>query len=166
MRGLVNKIFDLNMIIKILIVLLLSSNLTACAFDENKRIEKSLEKSVAEFHQKLNDERYEEIYEQADEKLKSQMSEEMFVTQLHQIRAQFYPLPDKAYVFIDDEIIDGLKRTVGFRREKFSTFQLISNEKEVTTERFEWLVKDNETNLVSYKIDPICKKPCGIAIKK
>ncbi|MCY7348899.1 MAG: hypothetical protein LH614_22135 [Pyrinomonadaceae bacterium] len=152
--------------IKILVSLLLSFSLTGCVFDENKRIEQSLEKSVIEFHRKLNDERFKEVYEQADEKLKSQIPEDIFVAQLRQIRTQFYPLPDKAYVFVDDEIVDGLKRTIGFKRENFSTFQLIGNEKEVTTEMFEWTVKGNEAKLLSYKIDPVCKKPCGIAIKK
>jgi hypothetical protein len=154
------------MTVKILIVLLLSFSLAECVFDENKRIEQSLKKSVSEFHQRLNEERYDKVYEQADEKLKSQIPKEEFVSQLRQVRTQFYPLPDKTYIFIDDEILDGVKRTIGYKREKFSTFQLIGNEKEVTTERFEWSFKDNETKLVSYKIDPICKKPCGIAIKK
>jgi hypothetical protein len=152
--------------VRILAILLFSFCLSGCVFDENKRIEQSLKKSVIEFHRKLNDERFKEVYEQADEKLKSQVPEEVFVAQLRQIRAQFYPLPDKTYVFVDDEIIDGLKRTIGFRRETFSSFQLIDNEKEVTTERFEWSVKDGEVKLLSYKIDPVCKKPCGIAIKK
>ena len=153
------------MTVKILIVLFFLLSLTGCIFDENKRIEKLLEKSLVEFHQKLNEERYKEIYEQADEKLKSQISEEAFVAKLSGVRAQFYPLPDKAYVFVDDEIVDGLKRTFGFRREKFLTFQLMGNEKEVTTERFEWSVKEDKAKLVLYNIDPVCKKPCSIAIK-
>jgi hypothetical protein len=151
---------------KLIIVLLFSLILVECVFDENNRIENLLEKTVVEFHQKMNEERFYEIYEQADEKFKSEISQESFVAQLRQIQTQFYPLPDKAYVLINDELIDGAKRTLAFKREIFSTFSFISNENEATTERFEWLVKDNQAKLISYKIDQICKKPCGIGIRQ
>lgn len=152
---------------KLFIILLFSLVFVECAFDENRQIEEMMRKSIIKFHQQVNNERYSEIYAKADKELKNKYSEQEFIERLRAVHAKFNALPDEALmVSIKDEIFDGIRRTAGFKRTRFSHVELISDETErKATEHFEWSVINDQAKLASYEFKMICETPCILTIQ-
>ena len=140
-------------------------SLSACAFDENRSIEKLLAKSMSRIHQQFNEERFQEIYDEADEELRKQTNEEDFVAQLRQFHQEVGKLEGPDFVSIEDELWDGLKRTVGFKRLKFPYTWLKFNKEFIAREKFEWVIKDGQARLTFYEIKQVCRKPCNLVLK-
>jgi hypothetical protein len=158
--------FEFEIAMKLIFVILFSFVFVECAFDENRKVEKLIKNGVLEFHQKMNEEQFGEIYANADEELKGRVFEHVFVTQLRDTRSKFKTFPAKAFVFIEDELIDGAKRTAGFKREIFKHVELITDESQrKATEHFEWKVKGDQVKLVSYEFKMICETPCVLTIQ-
>ena len=140
-------------------------SLSACAFDENRSIEKILAKSMSRIHQQFNEERFQEIYAEADEELRKRVKEEDFVTQLRQSHQEVGKLEGTDFVSIEDTLWDGLKRTAGFKRLKFPSVSLTVGKEFLVREKFEWVVKDEQARLTFYEIKQVCRKPCNLVLK-
>ena len=139
--------------------------LSACAFDENRKIERLLVKSVSRIHQQFNEERFQEIYAEADEELKKQVKEEDFVAQLRQVHQEVGKLEGPEFVSIEDKLWDGLKRTAGFKRLKFPYTNLTGNKEFLVREKFAWVIKDEQAKLTFYEIKQVCRKPCDFVLE-
>lgn len=148
---------------KLILVLIFSIYLLGCAFEENQEIEKKLTDSVNNFHALLNQEKFEQIYLEGDDELKNKFTELQFVSHLEAIKNDVGEIKEESHVWIDDELKDGIKRIL-FRRTKFSSFELISTEKAIYREKFDWNLVENQAKLVSFQIEKICNKPCQLNI--
>ena len=148
---------------KLILVLTLSICLFGCAFEENREVEKKLTNSVNNFHTLFNEEKFNQIYLEGDEELRNKFTKQQFVSYLEVFKNDVGEIKEKPHVWID-ELKDGIKRIL-FRRTKFSSFELVSTEKAIYREKFDWdLVKD-EAKLVSFQIEKICNNPCQLNIK-
>jgi len=137
--------------------------LSSCPFDENRKIEKILAESEVKFHDLYNQEKFQEIYFNSDIELKNKFTEQQFISYLEIFKNDTGEIELKPHVWINDELKDGIKRTL-FTRIDFSTFELVHTNKAIFREKFDWKLRGEEAKLASFQIEKICNKPCRLAI--
>jgi len=150
--------------LNLIIILFLSVSLSGCAFEENREIENKLTNSVSNFHDLFNQEKFNQIYSEADDELKNKSTEQQFVSYLEVVKDNdLDKLKETSHVWLQDDLKDAIKRTF-FKKTKFSNVELVSSDKAMFRERFEWNLKSGEPKLSAYEIEKICDKPCRLVI--
>jgi len=137
--------------------------LLGCPFEENRKIEKKLARSVNDFHELFNQEKFGEIYAAADDELKGKFTEQQFVSYLEVVKNDIGEIKTKPFISIKDELKDGARR-IWSKRTKFSNSDLIPAENAIYVEKIEWNVKDNEAKISNYEIHKLCDKPCRLDV--
>lgn len=152
-------------ILQSVLILFLSISIFGCAFEENREVEKKLTESVNQFHNLFNQEKFEQIYSNADDELKKEFTEQQFVSYLEVVKNNdVEELKEISRVWLQDDLKDGVKRIV-FKKTKFSNVELITNDKAIFREKFEWNLKNDEVKMTSYILEKVCDKPCQLSIK-
>lgn len=150
--------------VKLILISIISICFFGCAFEENREVENKLTKSVNNFHALFNQEQFDQIYSEAGDELKNKFTEQQFVSYLEAFKENnAEKLKDISQVWLKDDLTDAAKRIV-VKKTKFSNVELISTEKAMFREKFEWNLSSGEPKLVAYEMEKICDKPCRLVI--
>jgi hypothetical protein len=134
--------------LKLILVLVLSGFLFGCAFEENREVENKLTKSVNNFHVLFNQEKFNQIYSEAGDELKNKFTEQQFVSYLEIVKENdVEKLEEISRVWLKNDLKDGIKR-IWFKKTKFSNVEMISTEKAIFREKFEWDLGSGEPKLI------------------
>jgi len=139
---------------------------TSCSsYEEQRKVEIALTESLNRFHEQLNNERYGEIYAQADPRLRARIDEATFTAQLRNAHDQMGTLSRPSKVLLSSRAWNDLEwsRILG-REQRVIDADSPNSDLINATERFEWIIENDEPKLAWYEFRFICKKPCTVGI--
>ena len=146
------------------LILMVLGGCVSCAYDEKRKVETALEKSVDTFHEQLNNEQYHEIYSQSDVSLQNGIREAEFTARLKSAHDQLGTTSGKAIVIIDDSTWRSLhlRGMFGAKRLSFSHVEMTGSDLIIANERFAWAIENDQPRLASYEFRSVCRKPCTV----
>ena len=145
------------------ILIALLGSMACSSYEKQQKVEAALSQSVNRFHEQLNNERYGEIYAQADPSLRARITEAAFTAQLKNAHDQMGTLSKESKVLLTSRAWNDLdwSRFWG-RAQRVINVDRPNSDLINATERFEWIIENDQPKLTWYEFRFICQKPCTV----